>query len=35
MDFKVGDAVKLKEGISPVMVGSAVEVEHMLDYGGV
>jgi len=32
LDFKVGDAVKLKEGFSPVMIVSAVEIEHLPDH---
>lgn len=32
LDFEVGDAVKLKEGRSPVMMVSAVVVEHLPDH---
>jgi len=32
LDFKIGDAVKLKEGAGPVMVVSSVEVKGLPDY---
>ena len=32
MKFKVGDAVKLKEGYSPTMIVSDIELENMPDW---
>jgi len=32
LDFKIGDAVKLKEGSSPVMIVSSVDVPNSPDH---